>query len=142
VTDPQARSVIEALAVTPANALPAPAITPLLRSLHDVRASDPAIAEARTARPIGYVVADPAYGPNVAHWQLPIWALGGSAVFRLHRQNQAGRKSIRSNTFVDGRPYCSCIPDDLANLDFPKFPFTKRELENTRISWTFVPPSR
>ena len=115
--------------MTPANALPAPAITPLLRSLHDVRTSDPAITEAPTARPIGYVVADPAYSPNVAHWQLPIRALGGSAVFRLHRQNQAGRKSIRGNTFVDGRPYCSCIPDELANLDFPKFPFTKRQLE-------------
>jgi hypothetical protein len=75
-------------------------------------------------------VADPAYSPNVAEWQLPIRAMGGSAIFRLHRVNQAGRRDVRGTTFVDGRPHCECIPNHLATLAYPKFPYLRRELDD------------
>ena len=114
--------VIEAVTVTPAPALPAPAVTPLLELLHAERRYAPG------GQPIGDVVADPLYSSNPANWQLPIRRLGGSPIFRLHRQNQAGRDLHQGVTFVDGRPYCSCIPDELADIAFPHFPSTRRQL--------------
>ena len=117
-TDSGAAPVIEAMAVTPASALPAPATTPLLRLLHDTRSG-------AGLRPLGDVVADPAYSANTTHWELPIRALGGSAIYRLHATNQAGRRQVRGHTFIDGRPYCSCIPDTLADVAYPKFPYTR-----------------
>jgi len=132
VTGPNAPAVIEALAVTPAPAHPAKATVPLLRALHDARSADPELAEvlaAGAAAAIGQVVADPAYSPNVADWQLPIRALGGSATFRLHRTNQAGRRAVRGTTFVDGRPHCDCLPDHLATLAYPKFPYDRSALD-------------
>jgi hypothetical protein len=133
VTDPDAPAVIEALAVTPAPAHPARATVPLLRGLHDARLADDDIAdlaELGALRALGTIVADPAYSPNVADWQLPIRAMGGSAIFRLHRNNQAGRRDIRGTTFVDGRPHCECIPNHLATLAYPKFPYSRRELDD------------
>ena len=136
-TDPDAPPVIEALAVTPAPALPALAVLPLLRHLADTRAGDERLAEllARPGtKPLGKVVADPAYSANATQWQLPIRALGGSAVFRLHATNQAGRRATRGHTFVDGRPYCSCIPDAAAEVKFPKFPYTGAEMEAYQLA--------
>jgi hypothetical protein len=75
-------------------------------------------------------VADPAYSQNIHHWQLPIRAMGGSAIYRLRRKSQDGRKAVRGSTFVDGRPYCSCIPSWLANREYPKFPYKRATLES------------
>ncbi|MHB1988276.1 MAG: hypothetical protein ACYCSF_09860 [Acidimicrobiales bacterium] len=122
--------VIEAVTVTPAPALPAPAVIPLLEMLHDKRKDAPG------GRPIGDVVADPAYSANPVNWQLPIRHLGGSPIFRLHRQNQAGRDLHQGVTFVDGRPYCSCIPDELADIAFPHFPSTRNQLFSYAIKVT------
>ena len=108
--------VIEAIAVTPAPALPAPAAFPLVSRIHERRAT------LRESAELGDVVADPAYSANPADWQLPLRDLGASPIFRLHRQNQAGRRTNGGVSFVDGRPYCSCIPDSLAEIPFPRFP--------------------
>ncbi len=132
VTDPNAPSVIEALAVTPAPANPARAAVPLLRALFDARRNDSAVAPHiadGTARALGTVVADPGYSMFDQDWMPPIRALGGSAIFRLHRTNQAGRKSRHGATFVDGRPYCDCIPDELSSLAYPKFPYRRETLD-------------
>ena len=107
--------VIEAIAVTPAPALPAVAALPLVAQVHERRAAE------RQAR-LGDVVADPAYSANPADWQLALRDLGASPIFRLHRQNQAGRRTRGGVSLVDGRPYCSCIPDSLAEIPFPRFP--------------------
>ena len=135
-TDPSQPPVIEAAALTPAPALPAPAVVPLLRHLHDVRLADPKVAQALSegnARILGNIVADPAYTINVDRWQLPIRALGADAIFRLHATMQAGRKTVRGAVFVDGRPYCRCIPDTLARLRYPKFPFNSTTVD--RRAW-------
>lgn len=120
LSDPESPPVIEAVTVTPAPALPAPAVTPLLELLHAERRAAPG------GRAIGEVVADPLYSSNPSNWQLRIRQLGGSPIFRLHRQNQAGRDLHRGVTFVDGAPYCSCIPDSLADVAFPHFPSTRQ----------------
>ena len=114
--------VIEAIAVTPAPALPAPAAMSLLRSLARRRSDE------HQGTDLGDVVADPAYSANPADWQLEIRSVGGSPVFRLHRQNQAGRQIHQGVTFVDGRPYCPCIPDGLAEIPFPRFPARRSQL--------------
>jgi len=115
--------VIEAIAVTPAPGLPATAAFGLLQEIQMSR-------EHRGChRPLGRVVADPAYSANPNDWQLPIRALGGSPIFRLHRTNQAGRRLHQGVTFVDGRPYCPCVPDELAELPFPRFPARKAQYD-------------
>ncbi len=123
ITTPRATPVIEAIAVTPAPGLPSVAALPLLEQIHDAR-------ELRGCqRALGDVVADPAYSANPNDWQLPIRDLGGSPIFRLHRTNQAGRQLHQGVTFVDGRPYCPCIPDELAELPFPRFPARKAQYD-------------
>jgi len=132
VTDPDAPAVIEALAVTPAPAHPAKAALPLLRGLHNARLAEDTVADKAALgelRLLGNVVADPAYTSNVDNWQLPIRAMGGSAIFRLHRNNQAGRRLVRGTTFVDGRPHCACMPDHLALAAYPKFPYKRAALD-------------
>jgi hypothetical protein len=132
VTDHNAPPVIEALAVTPAPAHPAKSVLPLLRSLHDARLAEAEVADKAALgelRLLGNVVADPAYTSNVDNWQLPIRAMGGSAIFRLHRNNQAGRRLVRGTTFVDGRPHCACMPDRLALAAYPKFPYKRAALD-------------
>jgi hypothetical protein len=122
-TNSSAPPVIEAIAVTPAPGLPATAAMPLVQEIQVSR-------EKRGChRPLGQVVADPAYTANPADWQLPIRDLGGSPVFRLHRTNQAGRNLHQGVTFVDGRPYCPCIPDELAEIAFPRFPARKAQYD-------------
>lgn len=133
VEDPDFPAVVDALVVTPAPALPAPATTPLLRMLHDERLTDPdvqALVIAGAGRPIGNVTADPLYTTNAARWQLPIRDLGGDAIFRIHSTIQGGRRSVRQTTFVDGRPYCDCIPGHLCELRYPTFPYTSTALGN------------
>jgi hypothetical protein len=122
LAEPTSPPVIEAITVAPAPALPAPVVMPLLELLYEKRKGAPG------GRPIGDVVADPAYSAKPTAWQLPIRHLGGSPVFRLHRQNQAGRQLRAGVSFVDGRPYCSCIPDELADIAFPHFPATRSQL--------------
>jgi len=147
-TDPTKPSVIEALAVTPAPAHPAKAAMPLLRALHDVRQEDPRTAESvasGAAPPLGLVVADPAYSATADEWMHPIRELGGSAVFRLHRTNQAGPRHHRGQLFVDGRPYCSCMPTELVELEFPRFPYSRIQMKNyqeqvqPRRQWEMLP---
>jgi len=119
VSTANAAPVIEAISVTPAPALPATAALPLLSLVH--------IARSDHRQPLGDVVADPAYSANPGDWQHPIRELGASPIFRLHRTNQAGRRLLGGVTFVDGRPYCPCIPDELAELSFPRFPARKAQ---------------
>lgn len=118
-TDKTSPPVIEAITVTPAPALPALAALPLLEQLRDYNGTGQ----------LGSVVADPAYSANPRDWQHPIRALSGSPIFRLHRTNQAGRRYFDGVTFVDGRPYCSCISDELADIPFPRFPHRRATLE-------------
>lgn len=122
-TDRHCPPVIEAIAVTPAPALPSLAALPLLEQLRQMR------TERGANKPLGSVVADPAYSANPRDWQQPIRQLAGSPIFRLHRTNQAGRRFFDGLTFVDGRPYCSCIPDDLAEIPFPRYPHRRATLE-------------
>lgn len=76
------------------------------------------------ARPVGMVTADPLYTTSAGRWQLPIRDLGGDAIFRIHPLIQSGRKTVRGTSFVDGRPYCDCIPGHLCVLRYPTFPYT------------------
>ena len=66
VSDPDAPNVIDALVVTTAKALPAPSIMPALRDLYDSRLGSGVL------KPLGDVVADPAYSANPKDWQLPL----------------------------------------------------------------------
>ncbi|MGH9918253.1 MAG: hypothetical protein ACRD6W_05200, partial [Nitrososphaerales archaeon] len=36
-------------------------------------------------------------------------------------------------TFVDGRPYCPCVPDELAEMPFPRFPARKAQYDRFQI---------
>ncbi len=130
VTTPSAAPVIEAIAVTPAPGLPSVAALPLLEQIHAAREVQ------GCARALGDVVADPAYSANPKDWQLPIRDLGGSPIFRLHRTNQAGRQLHQGVTFVDGRPYCPCIPDELAEMPFPRFPARKAQYDRFQMEVT------
>lgn len=141
-TDKKTAPVIEAITVTPAPALPALAALPLLEQLRDTSAGR------GIDNPIGDVVADPAYSANPRDWQHPIRQLAGSPIFRLHRTNQAGRRYFDRVTFVDGRPYCSCITDELADVAFPRFPYRRGSLErfmddvSRRQRWEMRPNTR
>jgi hypothetical protein len=126
----EAPPFVEAISVTPAPALPAKAATPLLELLVTSRKQELALS------PLGDVVADLAYSANPKDWQLPIRHMGGSPIFRLHRHNQAGRDIHQGVTFVDGRPYCSCIPDELAEIPFPRFPAKKADLIGFAVAVT------
>ncbi len=130
VSTPSAAPVIEAIAVTPAPGLPSAAAMPLVEQIRTARQVQ------GCARELGDVVADPAYSANPKDWQLPIRDLGGSPIFRLHRTNQAGRQLHQGVTFVDGRPYCPCIPDELAELPFPRFPARKAQYDRFQMEVT------
>jgi hypothetical protein len=136
VSERTAPNVTEAMALTTAKALPAPAIIPPLRELHDVRAAQIATASGAErsgtqnpdVRALGDVVADPAYSANIWDWQLPLRALGANPIFRLHRTNQAGRIEQSGTLFIDGRPVCPCAAHAVPHMDFPKFPYTRKEI--------------
>jgi hypothetical protein len=104
-------AVVVHASVTRAPANPAAAALPMLRDFHDARAADPAVAAAGV-RPLGHVVADGVYSAPWG-WQLGIRALGGSPVFRMHPNNQEGRRMIAGEVFLNGRPVCECCPRDL-----------------------------
>lgn len=133
--------VVEGFTVTPANGDPADAVLPVLRRIHDRRVIDPAVVAAVAAgdgHVLGDVVADPAYTMvGTARWQLPLKALGAIPVGRLHRTNQDGprRHKVGRGTRAGhvitygGRPVCECLlRTDLADLRYPKFPYTTAEI--------------
>ncbi|MGO8824352.1 MAG: hypothetical protein ACLQU9_03840 [Acidimicrobiales bacterium] len=122
VSDPRCPNVIDALVVTTAKALPAPSIMPAMRDLYDARLGT------GVTKPLGDVVADPAYSANPADWQLPLRAMGASSWFRLHRTNQGGFRSFVDHLFVDGRPCCPCAAYALEHRSFPTFPYTGAQL--------------
>ncbi len=128
-TDRSVAPVIEALAVTPAPALPARAVMPLLRATHDARLELEGV-KSGSLPALGEVVADGVYSANTTEWQIPIRRLGGAAIFRLHRNNQAGRREVRGHTFVDGRPHCSCIPNEIARVPYPGFPYKRATMSH------------
>ncbi len=114
LTDPSRPALVEAMVVTPAPALPSQATIPLLAMLAAERAG--------TATPLGHVVADPLYSAHPPDWQLPLRALGGSAIFRLHRgTHQEGKRAFGHDLFIDGRPYCECAHDALPDLRHPLY---------------------
>jgi hypothetical protein len=138
VTDPDVPNVVEAMAVTTAKALPAPAIMPVLRELFDVRTAVLAATDGSSnegARPLATVVADPAYSANVEDWQLPLRAMGANPIFRLHRTNQGGMWEERGTLFIDGYPCCPCAAHALVHEDFPTFPYTRAQLAQHH-KWT------
>jgi hypothetical protein len=135
--------VVESFAVTPANGDPAEAVMPLLRRLHDRRADDVEVADAALAGDVsllGLVAADGGYsGATADRWQLPIKALGGTPVFRLHRNNQEGLrwhsvgagKRVGKVLTLGGRPVCECVAHTpLADVRFPKFPYNTSQLRS------------
>jgi hypothetical protein len=127
VSDPKVPNVIDALVVTTAKALPAPSIMPALRNLYDVGLG------AGIAKPLGDVVADPAYSANPTDWQLPLRAMGANSWFRLHRTNQGGFRTVGGHLFVDGRPCCSCAIYALEHQDFPSFPYTGAQITEYQL---------
>jgi hypothetical protein len=143
-------ALIETFAVTPGPADPAASALPLLRRLHDRRLAELADSEAVTdddafspfgtpttlMAPLADVVADPAYTMNADRWHLPIKAMGGSPIWRMHRLNQdgprwfvAGRGSKRRQLLAyGGRLHCECTPPALTG-PFPTFPYHRGKLE-------------
>ena len=85
---------------------------------------------------IGDVLADGGYSQARAeHWQLPIRALGGEPIFRLHGTNQEGHKgAIRHGQYlkIDGRLYCACLPDRLRSATYPHRPTRDRSYNRQR----------
>lgn len=127
VSDANAPNVIEAMSVTTAKALPAPALMPMIAELAQVRADQ--------GLGLGNVVADPAYSADPGDWQLPLRALGATPWFRLHRTNQAGLRSAPSgHLFVDGRPTCACAVHGLDHQHFPPWPHSAEQAE-THAKW-------
>jgi hypothetical protein len=127
VSDQSAPNVIDALVVTTAKALPAPSIMPAMRDLYDAR-----LAAGQT-KPLGDVVADPAYSANPADWQLPLRAMGASSWFRLHRTNQGGFRTYGDHLFVDGRPCCPCAGYALEHRSFPTYPYTGAQISEYQL---------
>ncbi|HET9732214.1 MAG TPA: hypothetical protein VFP54_06015 [Acidimicrobiales bacterium] len=121
---------VEAARVTPANMLPPKAFSDTLTGLYQQRANNPDLAPTFTAghgRPLGTVVADPAYTMFDPYgWQHHIRGLGGTPIFRPHRNNQEAPRWKTPKTkgaahpgratptnpavlFVHGRPVCECV---------------------------------
>lgn len=87
------------------------------------------------AKPLGRILADGGYsGAKNNNWQLPIKAMGGEPIFRLHAQNQEGlRRTENGVSWIDGRPYCPCIPAILHNLKYPRFLQQKTQRAEYRL---------
>jgi hypothetical protein len=118
--------LIETGRLTAVTADPARSLLPVIAQLAHDRANDPTLKAgiaAGTARKLGDIGTDCGYSQaNPRNWHLPIRALGGNPIYRLHSQNQAGIHNRHPKVpFCDGEPVCECcIGHDLTKIRYPR----------------------
>ena len=78
-------------------------------------------------QPLGDIAGDGAFFPT-SQAALEMKALGAMPIFHMHATNQQGLKRRDEHVvWIDGRPYCKCIPERLRVLRYPRLPHEHRE---------------
>jgi hypothetical protein len=90
----------------------------MMRILHQIRTA---------GTELGDIAADNAFFPTADH-ALGVKALGGNPIFHLHASNQQGPHTRDTHAlWIDGRPFCPCVPEHLRRLTFPRMPHQAAE---------------